>query len=74
MVADEGDTTRLLRLLNPYAGSYVEDGGMIVKTKDDDGSEQLMLRMDAEGDRPLETLEESVLADLLCQLRGHSGW
>ncbi len=70
MAEDEGDTTRLLRLLVPYAGSHTEEGDVIVRTEGD----HLVLRTDAEGDRPLETLEESVLADLLCQLRGHSGW
>ncbi len=62
MAEDEGDTTRLLRLLDPYAGQHTEEG-MIVRVGD-----HLVLRTD-EGDRPLETLEERELADLLCQLR-----
>ncbi len=69
MAEDEGDTTRLLRLLVPYAGSHTEEGDVIVRTEGD----QLVLRTD-KGDRPLVTLERSELPDLLCQLRGHSDW
>ena len=74
MADDETEKARFLRLLSYMSGRYVEGGGMIAKVTDDDGSDYFVLRTDAEGDRPLETLEEGVLADLLCQLRGHSGW
>ena len=67
MADDETDKQRLLRLLEPMSGRNTEDG-MILRTV-----KGQVLRTD-DGDLPLGDLEESKLADLLCQIRGHSDW